>query len=59
MAQVNSEPGVSQVPPTVVVPTKTASPAASDPQTKAAAVVVPYMQSEPGRKNDTAEGKRS
>ena len=48
MAQVNSCPGQSQVPPTVVVPAAVHAPAASDTQTKAAAVVVPYMQNEPG-----------
>lgn len=55
MAQVNSEPGVSPVPPTVAVPAKT-----TDTVTAVAkAVAVPYAQSEPGRKADTAEGKRS
>jgi hypothetical protein len=48
MAQVNSEPGVSQTPPTVVVPAAVSEPAASDTKTKSAAKVVTYSQTEVG-----------
>lgn len=48
MAQVNSEPGVSQVPPTVVVPPVNKEAGAENAKTAAKAVSVPYMQAEPG-----------
>lgn len=59
MAQVNAEPGKNQTFGNATVVLSTSSPGASDPQAKSAAVVVPYMQNEPGRKKDTAEGNRS
>jgi cytochrome c553 len=59
MAQVNSTPGQNQLFGNVSVVMSTAAAGASDSQAKAIAKFVPYMQSEPGRKNDTAEGKRS
>jgi hypothetical protein len=59
MAQVNSSPGQNQVFGNAVVASGRAQPGSVDQETKANATVVAYSQSEPGRKNDVAEGKRS
>lgn len=48
MAQVNSEPGVSQVPPTIVVPTVSKEAGAENAKAAAVAKSVPYAQAEPG-----------
>lgn len=53
MTQVNSEPGVSQVPPTIVVPTVSKEVGAENAKAAAVAKVVPYMQSEPGKSTAT------
>jgi hypothetical protein len=53
MAQVNSEPGVSQVPPTVVVTSKTAEVGTDTPKAIAKATVVPYAQTEVGKYTHT------
>jgi len=59
MAQVNSSPGQNQTFGNATVAAGAVHVGAGDPLLKAAATVVTYMQSEPGRKNDTAEGKRT
>jgi hypothetical protein len=59
MAQVNSAPGQSQVFGNAIVTATSSHVGAGDSLVKSIATVVPYMQSEPGRKQDVAEGKRS
>jgi hypothetical protein len=59
MAQVNSSPGQNQVFANAVVASGRSQPGSVDQETKSNAIAVPYAQSEPGRKNDTNEGKRS
>jgi hypothetical protein len=49
MAQVNSEPGVSQVPTTVVVPNTDQQPGALSKLSSYLTTVVPYSQNEPGK----------
>lgn len=49
MAQVNSSAGQNQAFGSVAVASSAASAGAQDSQNKAAAVVVPYSQSEPGK----------
>ena len=53
MAQVNSEPGVSQVPPTVVVPAKSNEVGTENVKAAAVAKTVTYAQSEPGKSTAT------
>jgi hypothetical protein len=59
MAQVNSSPGQNQVFANAVVASGRSQPGSVDQETKSNAITVSYSQSEPGRKNDTNEGKRS
>jgi hypothetical protein len=59
MAQVNSVPGQNQTFANAVVASGRSQPGSVDQETKANAVTVAYTQSEPGRKKDTAEGKRA
>ena len=49
MAQVDSEPGVSQAAQSVVVPNVVVEPGASQGKVIASNTVVVYMQSEPGK----------
>ena len=60
MAQVNSTPGQNQALGTVAVASAVSEVTGTpDAKVVAAAKAVKYAQSEPGRKSDVAEGKRS
>ena len=55
----NQSPGQNQTFGNVIVTAASSHVGVGDTLLKAAATVVTYTQSEPGRKNDTAEGKRT
>ena len=59
MAQVNSSPGQSQAAGNVAVVSTTAETGVTSAKIAAATVVVPYMQSEPGKAISTVNITRS
>jgi hypothetical protein len=60
VAQVNSEPGKNQIFANVTVSSAVAEVGTTDTKVKAAAIIVPYSQIEPGTTNDPAlKPKRS